>query len=200
MRSCAGISPWTPNSGRLPSGWELTKYLAGVRKFPTSERRVLDLVRVSQYVEDKHAEGTLSEELHELFDRDFKPGPVHVLLATLPAARRRVGLGDRYQVIVTTNTMMFSNRRSKTGKRRATCSFTKPQTARSGINPQHIRLLERAGLVVRRRVGREHIRRFRSEPLLKVQEWSSRQEALWRAGMKELDTLLNQTDETKEKR
>jgi DNA-binding transcriptional ArsR family regulator len=65
---------------------------------------------------------------------------------------------------------------------------------------KHIRLLERAGLVVRRRVGREHILRFRSEPMLKVQEWISRQEAFWRAGMKELDTLLNQTDETREKR
>jgi|SRR6516162_8868263 DNA-binding transcriptional ArsR family regulator len=59
---------------------------------------------------------------------------------------------------------------------------------------KHIKLLERAGLVARRRVGREHILRFRSEPLQTVQEWISKQEAFWRAGLKELDTLLNQDE------
>src|SRR4051794_25811564 len=62
---------------------------------------------------------------------------------------------------------------------------------------KHIKLLERAGLVVRRRVGREHILRFRHEPLLGVQRWISRQEAFWRASLQELDTLLNQEDEAK---
>ena len=59
---------------------------------------------------------------------------------------------------------------------------------------KHIKLLERARLVARRRVGREHILRFRSAPLQKVQEWISRQEAFWRAGLKELDKLLNQDE------
>src|SRR5436189_5615029 len=57
---------------------------------------------------------------------------------------------------------------------------------------KHIKLLERAGLVVRHREGREHILRFRSEPLQKVQEWIAQQEAFWRAGLKGLDALLDQ--------
>ena len=64
---------------------------------------------------------------------------------------------------------------------------------------KHIKLLERAGLVVRRKVGREHILRFRSEPLQRVQDWISKQEAFWRAGLKELDALLSQEDNPEEK-
>ncbi len=55
---------------------------------------------------------------------------------------------------------------------------------------KHIRLLERADLVERRRVGREHILRFRPEPLTKIQEWISQQENYWEATLKALDQLL----------
>ena len=64
---------------------------------------------------------------------------------------------------------------------------------------KHIKLLERAGLVKRRRAGRDHILRFRSKPLQKVQQWISAQEAFWRAGLQELDALLNRQDKTEEK-
>jgi SIR2-like domain len=93
---------WNPSTGVLPSGWELTRYLASRRRFPKRER-VLDLLRVSQYVEVKHTEGTLYDDLHELFNRDFPPTPVHHLLASLPSIRGRKGFGKRYQVILTTN-------------------------------------------------------------------------------------------------
>ena len=39
---------------------------------------------------------------------------------------------------------------------------------------KHIKLLERAGLVQRRKVGREHILRFRPEPLSRVQKDGAR--------------------------
>jgi hypothetical protein len=46
--------------------------------------------------------GPLYEELHQLFDADFPPGPLHALLADLPAILRERGT-PRYQLIVTTN-------------------------------------------------------------------------------------------------
>ena len=55
---------------------------------------------------------------------------------------------------------------------------------------KHIKLLERADLVERRRVGRDHILRFRPESLSKVQKWISQQEKYWRATLKALDDLL----------
>ncbi len=55
---------------------------------------------------------------------------------------------------------------------------------------KHIKLLERADLVDRRKVGRDHILRFRPEPLSKVQKWISQQERYWRATLTALDDLL----------
>lgn len=65
---------------------------------------------------------------------------------------------------------------------------------------KHIKLLERAGLVERRRAGREHILRFRPEPLKRVTDWISRQEAFWGAALEELDSLLRAENEAKESR
>src|SRR5581483_3607852 len=59
---------------------------------------------------------------------------------------------------------------------------------------KHIRVLERARLVERRKVGREHLIRFRPEPLQHVQDWITKQQAFWRAGLEALDTLLTQTE------
>jgi DNA-binding transcriptional ArsR family regulator len=64
---------------------------------------------------------------------------------------------------------------------------------------KHIKLLERAKLIERRKVGREHILRFRPEPLLRVQKWVSEQQAFWRAGLEALDELLNEEDRTEER-
>ena len=55
---------------------------------------------------------------------------------------------------------------------------------------KHIKLLERADLVERQRVGRDHILRFRPEPLSKVKNWISQQERYWGAALKALDDLL----------
>lgn len=55
---------------------------------------------------------------------------------------------------------------------------------------KHIKLLERADLVERQKAGRDHILRFRPEPLSKVQKWISQQEKYWRATLKALDELL----------
>lgn len=62
---------------------------------------------------------------------------------------------------------------------------------------QHLRLLERSGLVSSRKVGR--VRTFRIEPerLDHAQRWLAGQRALWEARFDRLDTLLLQ-GETKD--
>jgi len=85
----------------LPSGGELARYLAEEYGYPSSE--VQDLVRVSQYVAVMIGSGPLYEELHSLFDADYRLSPLHHFFATLPAALREKGYPHRYQLIVTTN-------------------------------------------------------------------------------------------------
>lgn len=84
----------------LPSGAELAAYLAALFDYPEGE--LLDLLRVSQYVEVTLGSGPLYDKLHELFDADYPPSRLHELLASLP---RRLGLADRrrFQLIMTTN-------------------------------------------------------------------------------------------------
>jgi hypothetical protein len=93
---------WHPATGHAPSGLDLAKHLAGKYRYPGNESLV-DLLRVSQYVEVESTEGTLYEALHDVFDRDFPMTPVHRFLASLPRLRRSKGLEDCYQVILTTN-------------------------------------------------------------------------------------------------
>lgn len=85
----------------LPSGTELAKYLADEFDYPPEEDQ--DLVRVSQYVTVMTGSGPLYEKLHELFDADYPPTPLHVFLATLPGVMRKHGQDPKYQLIVTTN-------------------------------------------------------------------------------------------------
>ncbi len=63
---------------------------------------------------------------------------------------------------------------------------------------KHIRILERARLVQRRRVGREHILRFRPESLRKVEVWIAQQQHIWQASLEAIDELLSQTSETEQ--
>lgn len=55
---------------------------------------------------------------------------------------------------------------------------------------KHIKLLERAELVERRREGREHMLRFRPEPLTAAQAWIESQQAYWKGRLEALDALL----------
>jgi DNA-binding transcriptional ArsR family regulator len=61
---------------------------------------------------------------------------------------------------------------------------------------KHIKLLERAGLVHRRRIGREHYLKLRAAPLRAVSEWASRYEQFWNQRLDALgDFLANQAKE-----
>ncbi len=55
---------------------------------------------------------------------------------------------------------------------------------------KHIRRLERAGLVRRRRSGREHILSLNPEPLDEAAAWLERQRTRWTARLDALDELL----------
>lgn len=63
---------------------------------------------------------------------------------------------------------------------------------------KHIRLLERAKLVERTVSGREHMLRFRPEPLSDAQQWISAQQAFWASRLQAIDDLLNAEDAASE--
>lgn len=59
---------------------------------------------------------------------------------------------------------------------------------------KHIRMLERAQLVHRRVVGREHFISFNAQPLDQVLNWASAQRQAWALQLAALDAVL-QTDD-----
>jgi DNA-binding transcriptional ArsR family regulator len=59
---------------------------------------------------------------------------------------------------------------------------------------KHIRMLERARLVRRRRQGREHVLSLNARPLDDAIRWMARQRALWTARLEALDVLLQEQD------
>jgi DNA-binding transcriptional ArsR family regulator len=59
---------------------------------------------------------------------------------------------------------------------------------------KHIRMLERADLVRRRRAGREHFLTLNPGPLDDAAKWIETQRALWAARLDALDALLRAED------
>lgn len=59
---------------------------------------------------------------------------------------------------------------------------------------KHIRMLERAGLVRRRKAGREHFLSLNPEPLDEVAAWIGEQQILWSARLDALDEILQAED------
>jgi|SRR5271154_3468567 len=59
---------------------------------------------------------------------------------------------------------------------------------------KHIRLLERAQLVRRRRAGREHILSYNPRPLDSAAAWVETHRAVWAARLAALDALLQAED------
>jgi DNA-binding transcriptional ArsR family regulator len=55
---------------------------------------------------------------------------------------------------------------------------------------KHIRMLERADLVRRRKQGREHLLALNPEPLEAVASWVETQRALWAWRLNKLDEIL----------
>ena|SRR5688572_26808708 len=61
---------------------------------------------------------------------------------------------------------------------------------------KHIRMLERARLVRRRRAGREHLLSFNPAPLEDATHWIEEQRAFWNARLDALDAMLLEEDRT----
>jgi DNA-binding transcriptional ArsR family regulator len=59
---------------------------------------------------------------------------------------------------------------------------------------KHIRILERAHLVQRRRAGREHLLSLDARPLDALADWVTEQRALWNARLDTLEALLRAED------
>src|ERR1700684_2669202 len=59
---------------------------------------------------------------------------------------------------------------------------------------KHIRILERASLVRRRRVWREHLVSFNPAPLEEIGAWVEKTRAFWSAQLDALDDLLKAED------
>jgi len=59
---------------------------------------------------------------------------------------------------------------------------------------KHIRVLERAQLVRRRRAGREHFLTVNRAPLDEAAAWIETQRALWTARLDKLEALLREED------
>jgi DNA-binding transcriptional ArsR family regulator len=64
---------------------------------------------------------------------------------------------------------------------------------------KHIRMLERAKLVTRRRSGREHLLRYNPQPFNEAAAWMDQQRELWTARLDKLDELLRAEDAANEK-
>ncbi|GGC58540.1 ArsR/SmtB family transcription factor [Chelatococcus reniformis] len=63
---------------------------------------------------------------------------------------------------------------------------------------KHVKVLESAGLIARRKVGRTQICRLRSEPLAEAQAWLGQWQRFWDNRLDRLKALLN--DEAEERR
>ena len=91
---------WAPGS-YLPTGAELAQHIAAQFNFPADVET--DLARVAQYGDLVAGPAALYSALREVFDVDYPPTPVHLLLAALPETLRRHGEGDRPLVVATAN-------------------------------------------------------------------------------------------------
>ena len=64
---------------------------------------------------------------------------------------------------------------------------------------KHLRVLERAGLIRRRRCGRLHSLKLEAEPMKQAAEWIEEYRRFWEASLDRLDDYLKQL-QTKEKK
>src|SRR4051812_4378033 len=74
------------SSAFLPSGSELSHFLAKKSSFPSQDEHDLaDLAKVASYFVETSARRRLRERLREVFDREFQPCDIHTCLAGLSA-------------------------------------------------------------------------------------------------------------------
>ncbi len=79
--------------------------------------------------------------------------------------------------------------RLSTGEARVT-ELAEPFDMSLNAVSKHVRVLERARLVKRRRVGREHFLSFNPRPLDEAADWMAAQRAFWIGRLSALESLL----------
>jgi DNA-binding transcriptional ArsR family regulator len=79
------------------------------------------------------------------------------------------------------------------GEARVT-EIARPYSISLNAVSKHIRVLERARLIRRRRAGREHILSFNPDPLTSAAAWIEEQRSLWMSRLDALDALLQVQD------
>lgn len=79
------------------------------------------------------------------------------------------------------------------GEARVT-ELARPYSMSLNAVSKHIRVLERARLVRRRRAGRDHFLSFNPDPLTSAAAWIEAQRSLWMSRLDALDALLRAED------
>jgi hypothetical protein len=87
---------------RLPDAAELAMYLATRRRYELKPGETPELIKVAQSVSSRLGRAPLYDDLHQLFDHDFPPTPVHDVLARMPEYLRD-NQGLEYPLMITTN-------------------------------------------------------------------------------------------------
>jgi hypothetical protein len=93
--------PWRPESGLLPSGAELSRYLAGEFHYQGADPS--NLLRVTQFITCMGGERYVDDELQKILDQDYPLTPVHEFFATVPRRLRELKCPTPNLLIVTTN-------------------------------------------------------------------------------------------------
>src|SRR5262249_28592223 len=104
---------WSPGKV-LPSSRQLAGFLAKETEFrvvshaescpcSATTSTTMDLLAVAQHLLLEGDERKLYDILHDVFDKDYSPSPVHAFLPKLPALLRTMNAKKPHQIIVTTN-------------------------------------------------------------------------------------------------
>jgi DNA-binding transcriptional ArsR family regulator len=100
----------------------------------------------------------------------------------------RSGLGDTLFALADSTRRAILHRLSQ-GEVRVTELAERFDMSLNSVS-KHVRMLERARLVRRRRSGREHLLSLNSEPLDEVADWIGMQRTEWTARLAALDRTL----------
>ena len=83
---------------------------------------------------------------------------------------------------------------SMAGRERSIGELAAPHAMTFAGASKHVRALERAGLVERRKAGRTQLCRLKAQPLAEADAWLRQWAGFWEARFDDLDNLLKRID------
>jgi DNA-binding transcriptional ArsR family regulator len=107
--------------------------------------------------------------------------------------RRAASLYESTWVALADPTRRSILERLSRGEARVT-EIARPYSMSLNAVSKHIRVLERARLIRRRRAGREHFLSFNPDPLTSAAAWIEAQRSLWISRLDALDAILQAED------